>query len=478
VRRLAIRLFLTTAFAASLVTAVAAPAAAQGLEPATLARIREAAMSDDWAWQQLETLTDTIGPRLSGSPGHAAAVSQVAAAMRALGAQVTLQPVKVPHWVRGEETGQVVEYPGRPAGLTQRLQLTALGGSGATSASGLTARVVVVSSFEELKTHAAEVRGNFVLFNGRFDRHLADNGRAYDAYSQTTLLRSRGPAEAAALGATAALVRSVGSADYRLPHTGATRFPDGMQPIPAAALSAEDADLVARLAAKGAVTLKVTLTPQTLPDADSFNVIADWQGREKPDEYVVVSGHLDSWDLGTGAIDDGSGVFATAAVIRVLKTLNLKPRRTIRFIAWANEENGTRGAREYRRSVEQTLDKHAAVIESDAGIGRTLGINATVQYESLAVLRPVSEALRPIGATSMQRRDSELGSDISFLQAAGIPGFSPISDLRDYFDYHHTAADTLDKVDPQNLKMQAATNAVLAYFLAEMPEMLPRHASR
>lgn len=479
-RRFATRLLSSTTLAASLVATFAAPQLtfAQGVEPTTLASIRDTAMSDDWVWRQLETLTDTIGPRLSGSPGHAAAVTQVATAMRELGAQVTLQPVKVPHWVRGEETGEIVKYPGQPTGVTQRLHLTALGGSGATAASGLAARVVVVKSFDELKSRAADVRGSFVLFDVHFDRQLAIGGRAGDAYSQASPFRFRGPAEAAALGAAAALVRSVGGAEYRLPHTGATSFPAGTQPIPAAALAAEDADLIARLAAKGAVTLKVTLTPQTLPDADSFNVIADWRGREKPDEVVIVSGHLDSWDLGTGAIDDGSGVYATAAVIRVLKTLNLRPRRTIRFIAWANEENGTRGAREYRKSVESTLSKHAAVIESDAGIGRTLGITATVQLDSLAALQPVSNALRPIGAGALSRRDSEVGSDVSFLQEAGIPGFAPISDTRDYFDYHHTAADTLDKVDPANLKMQAATNAVLAYFLAEMPQMLPRYAAR
>ena len=474
----ATRLLLILAFAASLLLAAPRPTSAQGVEPATLARIRDTAMSDDWAWRQLETLTDTIGPRLSGSPGHAAAVTQVAEAMRALGADVTLQPVKVPHWVRGQETGEIVGYPGQPAAVTQRLHLTALGGSGATAADGLTARVVVVTSFEELEARAAEVRGSFVLFDVRFDQALAQGGRAGDAYGQASPFRFRGPAAAAALGAVGALVRSVGGAEYRLPHTGATNFPEGTRPIPAAALAAEDASLVARLAARGPVTLKLTLTPQTLPDADSFNVIADWRGREKPDEIVIVSGHLDSWDLGTGAIDDGSGVYATAAVIRVLETLDLRPRRTIRFIAWANEENGTRGAREYRRSVEKTLSKHAAVIESDAGIGRTLGITATIPFESLDALRPVREALRPIGAAALQRRDDDVGSDVSFLQTAGVPGFAPISDTRDYFDYHHTAADTLDKVKPENLRMQAATNAVLAYFLAEMPEMLPRHAAR
>ena len=270
--------------AASVRSVYAAPAP---VDAATLAKIRDAAMSDDWAWQHLAALTDKIGPRLSGSPQQAAAVTQVADAMRALGAQVTLQPAKVPHWVRGEERAELVEYPGRPAGITQRLHLTALGGSSATPASGLTARVIVVHDFEELKARSREVSGNIVLFRARFDQRLADNGNASDAYRQAVLYRGSGPSAAAVLGAAAALVRSVGGADYRLPHTGATVWKDKQAAIPAAALTAEDADLVVRLAESGPVTLKLLLTPQMLPDADSNNVIADWPGREKPGEYVA-----------------------------------------------------------------------------------------------------------------------------------------------------------------------------------------------
>lgn len=448
-----------------------APAA---VDAATLARIRDGAMASDWAWRQLTALTDTIGPRLSGSPQLNAAIAQVAAAMRALGAQVSLQPAKVPHWVRGAEQAELIDYPGRPAGLTQRLHLTALGSSAATPAEGLSARVIVVRDFEELKAHASEVPGNIVLFDEHFDQRLADNGQAFDAYSQAVLYRGSGPSRAAALGAIAALVRSAGGADYRLPHTGVTIWNDKQNPIPAAALTAEDADLVARLAAKGAVTLKLLLTPRTLPDEDSNNVIADWPGREKPGEYVIVSGHLDSWDLGTGATDDGVGVIGAAAVIAVLKQLDLHPRRTIRFIAWTNEENGSRGNLAYFESVRKSLDTQVAAIESDAGAGRALGVNAALSRESLSALQPVIDALAAIGASALERHDDELGSDIGPLQHAGVPGFSPLVDRRHYFDYHHTAADTLDKVDPQNLNSQAATMAVLAYFLADRPEPLPR----
>ena len=340
-------------------------------------------MSSDWAWRELAHLTDEIGPRLSGSAQLTLAVTQVADAMRSLGARVTLQPAKVPHWVRGDAQALVVEYPGRPAGITQRLALTALGGSAATPEKGLTARVLVVHDMAELTAHAGQVHGNIVLFESRFDQRLADNGDAGDAYRQAGLYRFNGPSAAAKLGAVAALVRSVGGADFRLPHTGVTLFKDGQTPIPAAALAAEDADLVTRLAAAGPVTLTLLLTPRTLPDADSDNVIADWPGREKPDEYVIVSGHLDSWDLATGATDDGVGVIGAAAVIEILKELDLHPRRSVRFIGWTNEENGGRGSKAYFASVAQALDTQSAAIESDEGAGRSIGIRAAVSKESL-----------------------------------------------------------------------------------------------
>ncbi|HEX2789757.1 MAG TPA: M20/M25/M40 family metallo-hydrolase, partial [Steroidobacteraceae bacterium] len=389
-------------------------------------------------------------------------------------AEVRLQPARVPRWVRGEEHAELIDYPGRPPGVTQPLHLTALGRSSATAASGLSARVIVVHDFDELHARSAEVRGNIVLFAARFDQRLADNGQAGAAYRQAGLYRFTGPSGAAALGAAAALVRSIGGADYRLPHTGATVWKDQQLPIPAAALAAEDADLITRLAAQGPVTMKLLLTPRTLPDVDSANVIADWPGSERPDEYVVVSGHLDSWDLATGATDDGVGVIAAAGVIQVLQQLNLHARRTIRFIGWTDEELWGRGHQAYFDSVSQAIATQCAAIESDLGAGRALGINASVTPESLPLLQPVVAALAPIGATALERRDGELGTDIEPLQRAGVPGFAPLVDTRHYFDYHHTAADTLDKVDPQSLRTQVATMAVLAYYLAQLPEPLPR----
>ncbi len=446
------------------------------VDPAVLARIRDAALASDWAYQRLSDLTDKIGPRLSGSPQAEAAVQQVAAALRGAGLTVTLQPAKVPHWVRGEERAELVEYPDRPAGLTQQLRLTTLGGSVATPKGGLTAPVLVVHSFDDLTAHAAEAKGKIVLFDRAFDQELANNGQAMAAYGQAVAYRVKGASAAARVGAVASLIRSVGGADFRLPHTGVMKYEDDAPKIPTAALSAEDAMLVARLAAQGRVEMHLTLSPQTLPDADSHNVLADLPGSDKADEIVLVSGHLDSWDLAQGAIDDGAGVTAAMGAVQVLKSLGLQARRTIRVVAWMNEENGSGGSKAYFEANKDKLAQQIAVIESDSGAGRPLGLHAAVTPDSVEKLSAITAALQPIGATAIERRDGEVGADIAPLQEAGIPGFAPMVDTREYFFYHHTAADTLDKVKPENLRRQVAVMAVLAYYLAEMPEPLPRVA--
>jgi carboxypeptidase Q len=445
------------------------------VDAAVLSRIESTAVSSNWAWDELETLTDAIGPRLSGSPQLSAAIDQLARELRALGAQVTLQPSKVDHWVRGESQAELVSYPGQPSGVMQRLQLTSLGRSSATPAAGIEANVIVIRDFDDLHARAKEVRGAIVLFDSRFDEALAENGHAGPAYGRAVKYRAKGPSEAASLGAAAALVRSIGGADYRLPHTGLTQWNDHQEPIPAAALSSEDADLVMRLSARGPVRMRLLLAAQTLPDADSFNVLADWPGYESPHEYVVVSGHLDSWDLGTGAIDDGVGVVAAAGVIQTLQQLKLHARRTIRFIAWTDEEFGGRGADTYSNSLGSTVSGHCAAIESDAGAGRPLGLLAALPKESLAALKPVTDALAPLGATLLLHQDRAVGTDIAPLQAAGVPGFAPLVDTRRYFDYHHTAADTLDKVDRRYFQSQVAAMSVLAYFLADRPDCLTRY---
>ena len=465
---------LLPALLAALAFLQAGPATAAGvtpdIDPAVLARIRDAAMNSDWAWQKLTNLADTIGPRLSGSPGAEAAVVQVAEALRAAGLRVQLQPVKVPHWVRGEERGELVGYAGRPDGVTQRIVLTTLGGSGATPDSGLVAPVLVLHSMAEIDARAAEVKGKIVLVSVPFDQRLADTGWEDDAYSQAVRPRSSAPAALARLGAVAALVRSAGGADFRLPHTGSSHWPEGVTPIPSAALAVEDDLLIERLAARGPVTMQLTLTPRTLPDADSHNVIADLPGREFPEQVVLVSGHLDSWDLGTGAIDDGMGLSASMGAVALLKSLGIVGRRTIRVVAWMNEENGARGGDAYFESVKGALALQVAAVESDHGLGRPLGITTPLDGKSAARLAPVLDTLRPIGAGVLDVRPGEVGTDVAPLQEAGVPAFTPIVDGRHYFDFHHTPADTLDKVDPDALRRQVAVLAVLIYFLAESAE--------
>ncbi|MDB5746261.1 MAG: peptidase [Massilia sp.] len=450
-----------------------AGAASPGNDPAALAKIRDTAMASDYAWERMADMTDLIGPRLSGSAGAAAAVTQVADAMRKLGAKVTLQPVKVPHWVRGLETGELIEYRGRPAGISQRVVLTALGGSGATPAEGLIAQVIVVSGFDELKARANEVKGRIVLFDVPFDQGMAERGLAGQAYGQGSNYRTNGPRIAAEMGAAAALVRSVGGANYRLPHTGNTALQDGAR-IPAAAVTVEDAMLMRRLSKRGPLTMRLVLTPQNLPDADSYNVIADWPGTDKAGEVVIVSGHLDSWDLSTGAHDDASGVASAMAVFDTLRKLDYRPRRTIRMIAWMNEENGTRGARTYLAANEANAASHIGAIESDNGAGRPFGLRASVPATSSRLFAPLQAALQPIGAGLFRREDALSTGDLSGLERAGVPSFAPLLDTSTYFDYHHTAADTLDKVDPDHLRRHVAVMTATAWFLANVDEPIGR----
>ncbi|MGA8763682.1 MAG: M20/M25/M40 family metallo-hydrolase, partial [Candidatus Sulfotelmatobacter sp.] len=306
-----------------------------------LSAIKAAALADDYAYRELSHLTENIGPRPSGSPQAKAAAEYVAAELRQLGLEVRLEPVTVPHWVRGVETAALVEYPGEVPGAAQKIVLTALGGSTSTPSDGMTAEVAVVDNFEELKALGRDkIAGKIVLFNELFDKQKAAAGYAFASYGEAVRYRGAGPKAAADLGAVAALVRTVGSADYRLPHTGFS-LPAG---IPAGAVTAEDAGLIAHLATQGTVRMHLTLTPQKLPDETGYNVIGDLKGSAHPEQMVVVSGHLDSWDLGTGAIDDGAGVVIAMETAELLQRLHLRPARTLRVIAWMDEETGGSGS--------------------------------------------------------------------------------------------------------------------------------------
>ncbi|HST11042.1 MAG TPA: M28 family peptidase, partial [Terriglobales bacterium] len=297
---------------------------------AQLVALRDAALADDYAYQQVAHLTENIGPRPSGSPQSVKAAQYVADEMRKLGLEVKLEEVKVPHWVRGTETAELVDFPGRTQNTQQHIVVTSLGGSSSTPADGLTAEVVVVRSLYELSTLGREkVAGKIVVFNFPFDTRKADAGFALDAYGEAVIYRTSGAKAAAELGAVASLIRSVGGAAYRLPHTGFS-VPAG---IPAGAVAAEDATLIADLAAQGKVRMRLTLTSQLLPDTTGYNVVADLRGSEHPEQIVVVSGHLDSWDLGTGAIDDAAGVAVAMETAQLLQQLHYRPKRTVRMIA-------------------------------------------------------------------------------------------------------------------------------------------------
>ncbi|HWT66611.1 MAG TPA: M20/M25/M40 family metallo-hydrolase [Terracidiphilus sp.] len=437
-------------------------------------RLRDAAMKDPYALNELRHLTNNIGPRISGSPQAQQAVEWVAAEMRALGAEVTLEKAMVPHWVRGVETGELVTWTGQAPGTKQKIVLTALGGSVATPADGITAEVVVVDNWQQLADlKPGEAKGKILLFNHKFDKELAAQGQGMYAYGGSVVYRGGAPAAGASVGAAAVLVRSVGGADYRIPHTGMTMYPPGVDKIPAAAVTAEDADLLKDLAAQGPVVMHLTLTPQTLPDAASYNVIADWKGTEHPEQVVVVSGHLDSWDLGTGAIDDGAGVVVSMQAIHLLKELGIHPRRTVRFVAWMSEEEGSEGAAQYMIDYKKAVGDHFAAIETDGGADHPTGIYYAGKPELGNLLRPLSAVLEPIGGETLHA-SPEAGEDISGLTEAGVPSFAPAQDSRYYFNYHHTPADTFDKVDPKHLNENAAINAVLAYALADVEKSIPR----
>ncbi|MBA2339088.1 MAG: M20/M25/M40 family metallo-hydrolase, partial [Pyrinomonadaceae bacterium] len=425
-----------------------------------LRRIQQAALVSDYAYRQTAYLTNNIGPRLSGSAGAQAAVEYVASEMRRQGLEVQLEKLSVPHWVRGEEQGALVEYPGQANGLTQKIVLTALGGSVATPATGITNEVVVVKDFSELQTLGrGRVAGKIVLFNYSFDQRLAESGYSGEAYGEAVAYRGAGASAAARLGASVALVRSVGGANYRLPHTGATRYATDAPQIPAAAVTAEDADLIAHLARQGRVRMRLLLTPQRLPDAISYNVIGDIKGSEQPEQVVIVSGHLDSWDLGTGAIDDAAGVAMAMATAQLFKQLRLRPRRTLRVVAWMNEENGLVGGRTYAQNHAGEVANHYAAIESDRGAGHALGFDAMGKPELLPLLQPVSNVLQSQGAGVLRLVD-DTEADISPLAAAGVPAFGLLQDNRAYFNYHHTPADTLDKINQQELAENVAVMSV------------------
>ena len=437
-----------------------APAGAQSIADRyrdAAARITARAVRDSAAWNRIAVLTETFGNRFSGSASLERAIDWTLEEMRKDGLDaVRGEPAMVPRWVRGAESAEMVSPRQQP------LPMLGLGGSVATPAGGITAEVMVVTSYDDLAARAAEARGKIVLFNVPFT-----------AYGQTVAYRSGGAVAAARAGAVASLVRSIAPYSMRTPHTGGMAYNDSVPKIPHAAITLEDADMIARIIRRGQrVTVKLTMSARMMPDAPSRNVVAELRGTTAPDEIVVMGGHIDSWDVGRGAMDDAGGVVAAWEAIRLLKELGLRPRRTIRVVGWTNEENGLRGGNAYRDAHRASLDKHVAAIESDAGVFKPQGFGFTGSDSAFALVRQIGTLLEGIGAGNILRSGG--GADIGPIMALGVPGLGLNVDGTRYFWYHHTEADTVDKLDPHDVALCVATMAVMAYVLADMPERLPR----
>lgn len=426
-------------------------------------RLIGAAVVDEDGWRRLTYLCDRIGNRLSGSGSLARAIPWAAGEMKEAGLEnVATPPVMVPHWVRGGEEAWLV------APERRRLSMLGLGGSIGTPPEGITAEVVAVNGFDELSALGRKaVEGKIVLYNV-----------PYEGYGRTVQYRVAGASRAAALGAVGALVRSVGPVSLNTPHTGVMDYAKEAPKIPVAALSIEAATQLGRLIDAGnTVKVSLKMEARTLPDAPSANVIGEIRGREKPDEIVVLGGHFDSWDVGQGAQDDGASCIAAMQALALMKKLGLRPRRTIRVVFWTNEENGGAGAKAYYEWAGATVKNHVAAIEMDGGSERpegfgfsAAGSTEAAREKAQARLREIGALLEGIGAGSITRGGG--GADIAPLMHAGVPGLGLRTSGGRYFEWHHTEADTLDKINKNDFRLNIATLAVMGYVLADMPERL------
>lgn len=433
------------------------------------AKVLGATLTDTEGWEKLTYLATVIGHRLSGSKGMEEAIDWAAERMESEGLVVRKQPVMVPHWVRGNESAAVVSP------VERNLPMLGLGGSVGTPPGGITAPVVVVESFEELEALGREaVEGKIVVY-----------AVPWMGYGRTVRYRGAGASRAAALGAVAALVRSATGLSVASPHTGAMRYDEEHPKIPTAGITVEDAEWMLRMAELGReVTVRLEMEAETLEDAQSFNVIAEIPGRELPEEVVVMGGHYDSWDVGQGVHDDGAACMAAWQALRLIHQLGLQPRRTLRVVLWANEENGLRGGRAYRDALsDEEVANHVAAIEMDGGAERPVGFGFGVvgvdleaedpdpEYEAAhATLQQIGSLLGAIDAAEIRRGGG--GADIGPLMRSGVPGLGLRTVGEHYFDWHHSHGDTLDKVDPENFRRAMALLGVTSYILADMPERL------
>ena len=451
-----------------------APHAAAAQDPdvyrAATDRLIDAATRDSAAWNRIAELTDTFGSRIAGSEALERAIDWTLERMRADGLEnVRGEPAMVNHWVRGAESAELIT-PRRKS-----LSMLGLGLSVGTPPAGITAPVVVVTSFEDLARRGDAVKGKIVLFDVPFTQ-----------YEATRVYRSTGANAAAKQGAVAMLLRSVASFSINSPHTGTLSYDttlsrgrgtssaaQGARRIPAAAIAVEDAQLLHRMQDRGEpITVRLVMNARTLPLARSRNVVAELRGREKPDEVVVIGGHIDSWDVGQGAMDDAGGVVAAWEALRLMKSLGLRPRRTVRVVGWTDEESSGRGGLAYRAAHEADMARHVFALESDNGVFRPYGIAVVATDSAVAMLKRLAPLLTKIGADSVSRGDSE--ADVEPLMNAGVPVAGLHVDDTRYFWYHHTNADTPDKLDPRDVARCVATMAVWAYVMAEMEGTLPR----
>jgi carboxypeptidase Q len=448
----------------------AAPAHAQSAIEAHRAaadRLIDTALADSAAYRRLATLVDKFGHRMSGSGSLERAIDWIVSEMRKDGFDdVHTESVTVPHWVRGAESATLVS----PREAT--LHMLGLGRSVGTPPAGITAPVLVVRDFADLRARAAEARGKIVLFDFPFDTTV----HPFVGYGQAVQYRAFGVDSAAAVGAVGVLVRSVTPHSLRTPHTGGLSYADTVRRvphIPGAAISVEDAEMLRRMQERGEhVVVRLVMAARTLPPAQSRNVVAELRGATRPDEVVVIGGHIDSWDVGQGAMDDGGGSVAAWEALRVIKGLGVRPRRTIRVVLWTNEELGLAGALAYRDAHRAEMARHVLAIESDNGVFRPRGLLFTGSPQGLAVVRGVAGLLARIGADSAQVSGPE--ADVGPLVALGVPALALDVDPSRYFWYHHSEADTVDKLDPRDMALCVAVMAAVANTIANLADGVPR----
>ena len=420
-------------------------------------RLTQAATNSLFGFTRLATMCDTFGPRFTGSKNLESAIDWCLAEMKHDGFQnVRGEEVIVPRWVRGNESVELLS-PRR-----RTLPMLGLGGSVGTPPGGITADVLVVTGFDDLKNRVAEAKGRIVLFNVPFTE-----------YRETVIVRTQGAIHAARAGALASLIRSVGPFSMQTPHTGGMSYADDVKKIPHAALSLEDANMLSRMAARGEpLRVRLKMEARTLADGTSRNVVAEIPGSEKPEEIVIVSGHIDSWDVGQGAMDDGGGCLAAWEAARLMLKLGLRSKRTVRVVLWTNEENGIRGAMSYAERHEAALARHTLAIESDSGVFQPTGFGFLGSGRGMELIRGVGKLLDPIGSGNIAKGCR--GADVLKLVRGGVPVMHLEVDRKKYFWFHHTDADTIDKLVPAEFNRCVAAMAVMAYVIADLPETLPR----